>query len=247
MAERNGGCVGSSSLEKDIALAIALKMGHYIEKEFPKIRVIYTRKEDVFVELAERASIANRNNADLFICVHANSGNPAAYGTETYVMGVAKTEANLKAAQRENASILLEDNYEERYENFDPNSPESYISMVIIQNAQLNQSVNFAGKIQRQFKERVGLRDRGVKEAPFLVLHQTIMPSVLIETGFLTNKKEEQFLKSEKGQDYIASAIYRAFKEYKLEMDEKLKFSEPEPEKVPESQPQAVEKEGLVF
>jgi N-acetylmuramoyl-L-alanine amidase len=218
---KDGGCVGSLANEKDIALSISLKMGAYIKEAFPDVNVIYTRKEDVFVELAERAHIANKNKADLFICVHVNSGQKAAFGTETYVMGPTKSEANLRAAQRENASILLEDNYQERYEDFDPNSTESYIIMTLIQNAYLEQSREFAAKIQKQFSERVGRRDRGVKEAPFLVLHQTTMPSVLIETGFITNEEEQRFLVSEIGQDYIASAIYRAFKEYKIEIDEK--------------------------
>lgn len=249
---KDGGCVGSLAIEKDIALSIALKMGKYIEEEFPDVKVIYTRKEDVFIELDERASIANRNKADLFICIHVNSGQAAAFGTETYVMGLAKTEANLRAAQRENASILLEDNYQEKYEDFDPNSPESYISMTLIQNAFLEQSLTFAAKVQQQFKERVGRRDRGVKQAPFLVLHRTTMPSVLIETGFLSNPEEQKFLVSEVGQDYIASAIYRAFKEYKLEIDEKLKAAEAqiareEARSKEKDLISPVKKEGLIF
>lgn len=229
---KDGGCVGSLANEKDIALAISLKMGAYIEEAFPDLKVIYTRKEDVFVELDERAHIANKNKADLFICIHVNSGQKSAFGTETYVMGPTKSEANLRAAQRENASILLEDNYLEKYEDFDPNSPESYIAMTLIQNAFLEQSREFAAKVQEQFRERVGRRDRGVKEAPFLVLHQTTMPSVLIETGFITNEEEQRFLVSEIGQDYIASAIYRAFKEYKKEMDERAGVVEASPEPV---------------
>lgn len=215
------GCIGSNSHEKDIALSISLKLGIYLEEKFENLNVIYTRKTDVFVKLDERARIANRAKADLFICVHANSASSSAFGTETFVMGNAKTETNLKAAQRENASILLEDNYEERYENFDPNSPESYIAMVMVQSAYQHHSINFAEKVQMQFRERVGRKDRGVKMAPFLVLHQTTMPSVLIETGFLTNQNEEKFLMSELGQDYMASAIYRAFKAYKAELEGK--------------------------
>ena len=217
------GCHGDDAHEKDIALSIALKLGAYLEEKFPTLNVIYTRKTDVFIELDERAKIANRNNADLFICIHANSASPSAFGTETFVMGNAKTETNLKAAQRENAVIMLEDNYEDRYENFDPNSPESYIAMTIMQSAYQGQSVHFAEMVQTQFRERVGRKDRGVKMAPFLVLHQTTMPSVLIETGFLTNANEEKFLNSEIGQDYMASAIYRAFRDYKLELESKSK------------------------
>jgi N-acetylmuramoyl-L-alanine amidase len=218
------GCHGSNSKEKDIALAISLKLGAYLEDRYEDLNVIYTRKTDVFLELDERAHIANENQADLFICIHANSASPSAFGTETYVMGNAKTESNLKAAQRENAVILLEDNYQEKYENFDPNSPESYIAMTIMQSAYQGQSIHFAKMVQDQFRERVGRKDRGVKMAPFLVLHQTTMPSVLIETGFLTNQSEEQFLLSELGQDYMASAIFRAFRDYKEELEEKSKL-----------------------
>ncbi len=221
----DGGCHGSFSNEKDVALAIALKLGHYIEINFPDVEVIYTRKTDVFVPLYERAKIANKAKADLFICIHVNSGQPAAYGTETYVMGLHKTESNLKVAQRENSVILYEDDYQSKYENFDPNSPESYIALTLMQNAYLDQSISFANKIQTQFRERVGRKDRGVRQAGFLVLHQTAMPSVLIETGFLTNKDEEKFLNSKIGQDYMASAIYRAFKEYKNELESKMNAS----------------------
>lgn len=212
------GCLGSIGQEKEVALSISLKLGHYLEETYPHLNVIYTRKTDVFIELNERAKIANKNKADLFICIHANAGGASAFGTETYVMGNAKSETNLRAAQRENASILLEDNYEAKYDNFDPNSAESYIALSLMQSAFQSQSIDFAEKVQRQFRERVGRRDRGVKQAPFLVLHQTTMPSVLIETGFLTNIEEEKFLLSEIGQDYLASAIYRAFKEYNEEV-----------------------------
>ncbi|GAB4248326.1 MAG: N-acetylmuramoyl-L-alanine amidase [Vicingaceae bacterium] len=218
----DGGCQGAFSNEKDVALAISLKLGKYIEENFEDVEVIYTRKTDVFIPLYERAKIANKANADLFICIHANAGSKTAYGCETYVMGLHKTESNLKVAQRENASILLEEDYETKYSDFDPNSPESYIAIALRQNAFLDQSLSLAAKIQKQFKERVGRHDRGVKQAGFLVLHQTAMPSVLIETGFLTNPEEEKFLNSEIGQDYMASAVYRAFKEYKKELEVKL-------------------------
>lgn len=220
---KDKGCLGASSYEKDIALSISLKLGTYLEEKFKNLNVIYTRKEDVFLELDERAAIANRNRADLFICIHANAASPSAYGTETFVMGNASSDANMKAAQRENSAILLEDNYEERYENFDPNSPESYIAMTIMQSAHQEQSIYFAELVQTQFRERVSRHDRGVKMAPFWVLHQTTMPSVLIETGFLTNANEEKFLLSEIGQDYMASAIFRAFKDYKNNIESKSK------------------------
>lgn len=258
----DGGCQGSFSNEKDVALAISLKLGKYIEENFKDVKVVYTRTTDVFVKLDERAKIANKAKADLFICIHVNSGPTTAMGTETYVMGLHKTESNLNVAKRENSSILLEDDYEARYENFDPNSPESYIVLNLRQSAFIDQSLSFAAKVQAQFKDRVGRIDRGVKQAGFLVLHQTNMPSVLIETGFLTNKEEEKFLNSSVNQDYMASAIYRAFKEYKQEFDEKeVKPEQPKPEKeqiieekIPEKEVSSTKKDkkkkeeiGLIF
>ncbi len=219
---KDGGCVGSIANEKNIALAISLKLGKYIKENFKDVNVVYTRETDVFIELTERARIANKADADLFICIHVNSGAASsAIGTETYVMGLHKTESNLKVAQRENSSILMEDDYKSKYENFDPNSPESYIVLTMTQGAHLEQSLIFASKVQKEFTERVGRYNRGVKQAGFLVLHQTAMPSVLIETGFITNKEEEKFLASDIGQDYMASAIFRAFKEYKHEIESK--------------------------
>ncbi|MBL4669453.1 MAG: N-acetylmuramoyl-L-alanine amidase, partial [Flavobacteriales bacterium] len=216
------GCHGLSSKEKHVALAMALKLGKHIEENFPDVKVVYTRKTDVYLKLWERAAIANKAKADLFICIHANANdNKAAYGTETYVMGLHKSESNLNVAKRENSSILLEEDYKTKYSDFDPNSPESYIVLTMRQDAFIDQSLSFASKIQKQFKERVGRKDRGVKQAGFLVLHQTNMPSVLIETGFLTNREEEKFLVSDVGQDYLSSAIYRAFKEYKKELESK--------------------------
>jgi N-acetylmuramoyl-L-alanine amidase len=206
--------------EKDIALTIALKVGAYIEKNVPGVKVIYTRKDDTYLALDERADIANKNRADLFICIHANANpNNKAYGTETFVMGIHKDEGNLSIAQRENSVILLDENYEERYEGFNPNSPESYILFQLTQSAYLENSLLFARKVEDQFKLRVGRTSRGVKQAGFVVLWRTTMPSVLIETGFLTNSTEEKFLANEQGQDLIASGIYRAFKEYKSDVE----------------------------
>jgi N-acetylmuramoyl-L-alanine amidase len=220
----DSGCLGSSSQEKHVALSIALKLGAYIEQNFPDVKVVYTRKTDIYLKLWERAAIANEVKADLFICVHANANdNKAAFGTETFVMGLHKSESNLNVAKRENSSILLEEDYKTQYSDFDPNSPESYIVLTMRQNAFLAQSLSFAAKIQTQFTERVGRKNRGVKQAGFLVLHQTNMPSVLIETGFLTNKAEEKFLVSDLGQDYLASAVFRAFKSYKNELEGKQK------------------------
>jgi N-acetylmuramoyl-L-alanine amidase len=218
----DGGCQGSKSQEKHVALSIALQLGKYIEDNFPDVKVVYTRKTDVYLKLWERAAIANKAKADLFICVHANANqNKSAFGTETFVMGLHKSESNLNVAKRENSSILLEEDYKTKYSDFDPNSPESYIVLTMRQNAFLDQSLSFAAKVQTQFTERVGRKNRGVKQAGFLVLHQTNMPSVLIETGFLTNKEEEKFLVSDLGQDYLASAVFRAFKSYKNELEGK--------------------------
>lgn len=218
----DGGCQGSKSQEKHVALSIALQLGKYIEANFPDVKVVYTRKTDVYLKLWERAAIANKAKADLFICVHANANqNKSAFGTETFVMGLHKSESNLNVAKRENSSILLEEDYKTKYSDFDPNSPESYIVLTMRQNAFLDQSLSFAAKVQTQFTERVGRKNRGVKQAGFLVLHQTNMPSVLIETGFLTNKEEEKFLVSDLGQDYLASAVFRAFKSYKNELEGK--------------------------
>jgi N-acetylmuramoyl-L-alanine amidase len=215
----DSGCLGSSAKEKHIALEIALKLGALIEEKFPEVNVVYTRKSDVFVELYERAAIANRNHADLFICIHCNSGGPVAFGAETYVMGLHKTEDNLNVAKRENATILLEKDYKQKYDGFDPNSPEANIIFSLYQNAYLAQSLKFASAIQQQFEEYAGRFNRGVKQAGFLVLYKTAMPSVLIETGFLTNKTEEKYLLSEKGQQNISQSIFKAFSEYKLDME----------------------------
>jgi N-acetylmuramoyl-L-alanine amidase len=213
------GCLGSSAKEKNIALSVSLKLGQMIEEKFPDVHVIYTRKKDEFVELHERAGIANRAKADLFICIHCNSGAPAAYGPETYVMGLHKTAENLAVARRENSSVLLEKDYKTKYDGFDPNSAEANIIFTLFQNAFMNQSIAFASKIQNEFEEYSGRNNRGVKQAGFLVLYRTTMPSVLIETGFLTNKNEEKYLLSEKGQTDVAASIFKAFKEYKIDME----------------------------
>ncbi|MBL7864990.1 MAG: N-acetylmuramoyl-L-alanine amidase [Cyclobacteriaceae bacterium] len=217
---KDPGTHGQFLKEKDVALKIALKVGQYIEKNMPGVKVIYTRKTDVYLALDERAAIANKHKADLFICIHANAvSKEEIYGTETYVMGLHKSEANLDVAKRENAVILLDNNYEERYEGFDPNTPESNILFSIAQSAFQESSLKFAGKVESQFKQRLGRKSHGVKQAGFWVLWRTAMPSVLIEVGFLTNKKEEKFLGESNGQDLIASGIYRAFKEYKAQVE----------------------------
>lgn len=216
---KDPGTVGKIFKEKDIVLKIALKVGEYIEKNVPDVKVVYTRKTDKFIELGERSAIAMRNKADLFISIHANAiSNPATYGTETWVMGLHKSEENLAVAKRENSVILHEENYEERYEGFD-NSPESYIMLTLMQNAYLENSLKFADKIEKQFKTKAGRHSRGVKQAGFVVLYKTAAPSVLVEAGFLSNATEEKFLGTENGQDMIASGIYRAFKDYKSDVE----------------------------
>ncbi|MFI5134667.1 MAG: N-acetylmuramoyl-L-alanine amidase [Chitinophagales bacterium] len=213
------GCRGAVSNEKDVTLAVVLKLGEMISKNYPNIKVIYTRKTDEFIELYERADIANRNNADLFISVHCNANKSHdPFGTETWLMGLKKSEGNLEVSKRENDVILLEDNYQQNYDGFDPNSPEGYIILSMNQNAHLNQSIDLASKVEDQFKQE-GRTSRGVKQAGFLVLWRTTMPSILIETGFLTNRTEEKYLTSENGQNEIAKAVLNAITSYKYEVE----------------------------
>jgi len=216
------GCHGAHSNEKHITLSVALKLGSYIEQSFPGVNVIYTRKTDKFVELDERANIANRNDADLFISIHCNAAaNKNVNGTETYVMGLHRSKANLDVAKRENEVIMLEDDYLEKYDGFNPSSPEAHIVFTLYQNAFIDQSILFADLVEKQFKDRAMRYSRGVKQAGFLVLYKTNMPSALIESGFLTNREEENYLASGHGQDIIASAIFRAFREYKEKIEQK--------------------------
>lgn len=224
---KDPGALGKHSKEKEIALAVSLKLGALIQEHLSDVKVSYTRDTDKFVELYKRAKIANDAKADLFISIHCNAvDGKSAYGTETFVLGMHKSEKNLAVAQKENAAILLEADYTTNYQNFDPNSPESYIIFQIIQATYRNQSIDIAGKIQDQFRERVNRRDRGVKEAGFLVLVNATMPSILIELGFLSNPEEEKFLMSEQGQDYMASAIFRAFRDYKESIEAAAKTNE---------------------
>jgi N-acetylmuramoyl-L-alanine amidase len=206
--------------EKDIVLSIALKLGNYIKHSFPEIKVIYTRKTDVFIELNDRALIANKNQADLFISIHANSNEKSttANGTETYVMGLTKSEENLSVAKKENAVILLENDYSSKYDGYDPNSTKSFIIFSFLQNAFLDQSMNFASCVQKQFKA-AGRGDRGCKQAGFLVLWKTTMPSVLIETGFVSNEEDRKLLTSEEGQNLEAISIYKAFCNYRSNIE----------------------------
>lgn len=212
---RDPGALGAVSREKDITLAISLKTGEYIEKNIKNVKVIYTRKDDATVDLYERPKIANKVNADLFISIHANSASSRnVIGAESYVMGHAKDQANLEVAMKENAVMLREEDYSTKYEGFDPKSSESYIMFSLTQKVFQEQSTDLASRIQTQFRERVNRNDRDVKQAGFWVLYNTKMPSVLIETGFITSPTEEKYLISKEGQDYLAASIFRACKEY---------------------------------
>ncbi len=223
---KDPGALGSMSREKDITLAIALKTGKYIEQNIKNVTVIYTRKSDSTVDLRDRPKIANKANADLFISIHANwASEKNVAGAETYVMGYKKDQANLEVAMNENSVMLLEDDYSTKYEGFDPKSSESYIMFSLTQKVFQDQSTDLATKIQKQFRERVNRNDRDVKQAGFWVLYNTKMPSVLIETGFITNPAEEKYLNSEEGQDYLAASIYRACRDYINEIDSKSKIS----------------------
>ena len=210
------GCSGKGSKEKTIALNIALKLGKLIETGNKDVTVVYTRKTDKFVTLDNRAKIANTKKADLFICIHANANKKTSpIGTETYVLGLHKTKAQKDIAARENSVIELEENSNSKYKKI---TPERLIARTMQLSAYLNQSISFASQIQKEFK-KIGRKDRGVKQAGFVVLYKTTMPSVLIETGFLTNVKENAFLKKSANQQKMAQAIYNAFKRYKSNRD----------------------------
>lgn len=214
------GAIGSFSREKNINLNIALKVGRLVEQNCSDVKVVYTRKTDVFIPLDKRTEIANNANADLFISVHTNSApSKAAKGTETFSLGLSRSSANLEVAKRENSVILMEDDYKQRYAGFNPNSSESYIMFEFIQDKHMEQSVNLATLIQKQYKSHIGRPDRGVHQDIFLVLKATAMPSVLTEVGFISNPEEEQYLNTEEGSDALARSIFRAFDQYKQKHD----------------------------
>lgn len=218
---KDPGCLGRKTRESRVVLQLVLQLGRKIKQEMPNTRVIYTRSTDHFVELAERSAIANRSRADLFISIHCNASPSShkVYGTETYTMGLHKTNGNLDVAKRENAVILKEENYQQTYKGFNPNSPLAHIMLANYQHAFMGSSINFAEKVERSFRSNAERKSNGVKQAGFLVLWRTTMPSVLIETGFLTNPTEEDYLMSEHGQAEISTAIYKAFAQYKHELE----------------------------
>lgn len=260
---KDTGALGAISKEKDLNLTVALLTGDYIKRNCPDVKVIYTRERDVFVTLNERAAIANRANADVFISIHCNStsNKPGSVsGAETFVLGEHKNAANLEVAKKENSAILYEEDADEQYGNFDLDSPEAYIALSLFQREYLSQSLQLAANVQEQFSKRVGRKDRGVQQAGFLVLWKTAMPSILIELGFISNATEERFLASEDGQTYMASAIYRAFRDFKASYEgennvtvaepqqepQQESAQEPQPEAQPAQEPQQTQPEPQV-
>lgn len=252
---KDPGCSGSIHKEKEVALAVALKLGKFIEEHLKDVKVVYTRTTDVFVELEDRALIANKAKADLFISIHCNAAgkpvfitdpktgkkrpktyknkkgkivmvettNPVPFGTETYVMGLKNEEGKMKVAQRENSAIFYEEDYEKKYGGFDPESEESYIIMSNYTSAYVIQSANLAIKIQEEYARKAGRIDKGVHRQSIWVLWRTSMPSILTEIGYLTNPLEEEFLGSDKGQDYLAKALFRGLRRYKDEVEGRKK------------------------
>ena len=211
---KDTGAVGNGGREKDINLKVALATGEIIKKRYPEVKVLYTRSDDTFIGLQQRANFANRNKANLFMSVHTNSAqSSSAAGTETYVLGLWRTEDNLRVAMKENESILLEDNYERTYQGFDPSSSESYIMFEMMQNVHQDKSIRLAQAVQGKLA-KLPTSNRGVRQAGFLVIRETAMPSILIEVGFISNKKEAEFLLSSDGQNRLAQAIADGFASY---------------------------------
>lgn len=220
---KDPGCISSNRkhYEKNITLSVALKLGALIKKEFPGVKVIYTRTTDKYVDLSERAAIANRNKADLFISIHVNATKSTqARGTETFVMGTHKNDANFEVCKMENSVITIEDDYEHKYQGFDPSSAESYIIFSLLQNTHLEQSLMFAQQIQTEYKKGPIYVNRGVKQGGLLVLWKTTMPAVLTELGFMSNPKDLSVLVSSHGQNSLANRLFSAFKLFKQEYEE---------------------------
>jgi N-acetylmuramoyl-L-alanine amidase len=219
------GTVVAGVKEKDVVLSIALRLGNKIKYEFPDVKVIFTRSKDIFIPLYERASVANRNKADLFISVHANYfSKPSIFGTETFTLGLHRSQENLEVAKKENSVILLEDDYKTNYQGFDPRETESYIMFDNMHSEYQLQSIELAASIQDEFSKNLKWKHRGVKQAGLLVLRETSMPAVLVETGFISNPSEREFLVSESGKEKISESIYKAFSEYKKMIDLKSRF-----------------------
>lgn len=225
---------GNGYKEKEIALNVVLSVGKALEAD-GRFKVVYTRKTDEFIELHERGSIANKAGADLFVSVHCNSHRSQAFGTETFVLGLHANKENFNVAKNENSVILLEKNYKSNYDGFDPNSPESIIGLTLMQEEYLDQSLTLASFVQESFKKGLDRKSRGVKQAGFVVLHQTYMPSVLIELGFLTNNKEGKYLNSKKGRVEMAKSITKSIITYKESLDAAYTFDEPVPVPVKDS------------
>lgn len=217
----DSGAVGKYSKEKNINLSVALRLGSMIKENYPEIKIVYTRTTDVFLTLQERADIVNDNKADIFFCIHTNAtGGSSAHGTETYVLGLHKTKSNLEVAMSENSVMMLEDDYETRYQGFDPNSVDSYIIFEFMQDKYLDQSLRIASLIENQFRH-ANRYSRGVRQAGFWVLHKSAAPSVLVELGFISNADEEKFLNTDEGKHQLTKAIYNAFEAYKRDFDKK--------------------------
>ncbi|WP_396600934.1 N-acetylmuramoyl-L-alanine amidase [Algibacter sp. R77976] len=215
---KDPGNLGNGYREKDIALKTVLAVGKALEKN-PNIKVVYTRKTDVFIDLFVRGKIANKEKADLFVSIHCDSHTSQAYGAGTFVLGTHRNQTNFEVAKKENSVIFMEEDYEKNYAGFDPNSPESVMSILLSQEEYLDQSIQLASLIQKHFTSKLKRKDRKVKQAGFIVLHQTVMPSVLVELGFLTNNKEGAYLNSKKGQQQMADAIKNAILQYKASLD----------------------------
>ena len=214
---KDPGNLGNGFREKDIVLDVSKQVGALLSAE--GVKVIYTRTKDVFIDLYDRAPIANKADADLFVSIHCDSHNSQAYGAGTFVMGLSKSEKNLNTAKKENEVIFLEDNYQERYKGFDPSSPESLIGLTLLQEEYLDQSIRLAGLIQKNLVQNLKRKDRSVRQDVFWVLHHSYMPSVLIELGFLTNNKEGPYINSKKGRREMSYEIARSILEYKAEID----------------------------
>ncbi|UZO80299.1 N-acetylmuramoyl-L-alanine amidase [Aquimarina sp. ERC-38] len=233
---------GNGYKEKDIALKVVLAVGKLLEAD-GRFEVIYTRKSDKFVELFERGKIANKAKADLFVSIHCNSHRSQAYGTETFVLGLNANNKNFEVAKNENSVILLEDNYQANYDGFDPNAPESIIGLTLLQEEYLDQSLHLASVVEKEFTKNLKRKSRGVKQAGFIVLHQTYMPSVLIELGFLTNNREGKYLNSKIGQTNMANAITASIINYKDGLDESYVNEEIVVENAPDAQKKEVSPE----